>query len=352
MRRGIFRAAKKAGRFYLTRPEGRAFMQNILPALERAAERRAAREAEGLHVPPMLIASITSRCNLRCAGCYARQNGGCGDARGEGLPAEAWRKIFREAAELGVSFVLLAGGEPLARRDVLDTAKDFPELIFPVFTNGTLMDADALALFDKHRNLLPVLSLEGGPAATDARRGGGVYASVREAMRALNERRALFGASVTVTSQNIGEVSSAPFARELRDDGLGLLFFVEYVPTGEDDERLALTPTQQIRLRGAVKALGRRFPDLIAIEFPGNEEAMGGCLASGRGFFHINSGGGAEPCPFSPHARLNLTESSMREVLASDYFAQLQSLAQSAGPHIGGCVLHGLDEQVSALAAR
>ena len=49
---------------------------------------------------------------------------------------------------------------------------------------------------------------------------------------------------------------------------------------------------------------------------------------------------------------MNLSASSTREVLASDYFLELQKLAASAGPQIGGCVLHGMEDQVAALAAQ
>ena len=45
-----------------------------------------------------------------------------------------------EAKDLGVSFFVIAGGEPFLRPVLLDIMKEYPEIIFLVFTNGTLID--------------------------------------------------------------------------------------------------------------------------------------------------------------------------------------------------------------------
>ncbi len=65
----------------------------------------------------------------------------------EEMDAKRWGELFREAYALGVSFILLAGGEPLEREDVLEEAAKTPELIFPVFTNGTLFTPAMLKRF-------------------------------------------------------------------------------------------------------------------------------------------------------------------------------------------------------------
>ena len=38
------------------------------------------------------------------------------------LSAEEWDHIFEDAEEMGISFILLAGGEPMMRRDVIEKA--------------------------------------------------------------------------------------------------------------------------------------------------------------------------------------------------------------------------------------
>ena len=56
-------------------------------------------------------------------------------------------------------------------------------ILFPVFTNGTLIDRDYLELLDKNRNLIPIVSIEGKQETTDARRGAGIYQRLHTAMR-------------------------------------------------------------------------------------------------------------------------------------------------------------------------
>ena len=83
-------------------------------------------------------------------------------------------KIFQEAEDLGVSFILLAGGEPMLRWDVIESAGKMKNIMFPVFTNGTFMTDKHLGLLEKCRNIVPVISIEGEREETDNRRGAGV----------------------------------------------------------------------------------------------------------------------------------------------------------------------------------
>ena len=93
------------------------------------------------------------------------------------------------------------------------------------------------------------------------------------------------------------------------------------------------------------------FPDTILLSFPGDERADGGCMAAGRGFFHINSHGGAEPCPFSPYSDVNVREQGLREAMHSRLFRELRDGDFLDDDHVGGCVLFEKREQVEAMLA-
>lgn len=347
---GIADIMRTAGRYSVRSAKGRAFLARMAPQVLKSAAIRDRQERKGHHIPPFLIASVASQCNLHCAGCYARA-GGClaGPQAADDLTREEWSRLFFEAADLGVSFTLLAGGEPLMRREVIEAAAQCKSMIFPIFTNGTLVDETYMELFDVNRHLIPVLSIEGDEQKTDARRGAGVSANIRSAMEGLIKRRIPFGASLTATRTNLDQLLDEAFVGELRDRGCGILFYVEYVPTEAGTEDLALGDGELKRLARGTDRLKSQFPDLVILSFPGDEAAMGGCLASGRGFFHINPTGGAEPCPFSPYSKHNLRESTILEVLDSGYFDALRALSASAGPHVGGCVLFQREREVRAL---
>lgn len=350
MTEGVERILLEALRATLRDPRETAFLTRFAFACSQASKLRAAEEQQGLHVPAFLIASITSACNLHCAGCYSRFHHATSDDRPtEQLTDEEWLRIFREAASLGVSFILLAGGEPLLRRGVIEAAGRLQSILFPVFTNGTFLDERYLRLFYDCRNLLPVLSIEGGQAETDARRGDGVYDALLANMDALHRQGLLFGASVTVTKENLRMAVSEEFVGDLARRGCKALFLVEFVPMDEQARIFAPDDEDRAFLREAVDRLRREREDLLFISFPGDEKSSGGCLAAGRGFFHINSHGGAEPCPFSPYSDVNVRDTSLREAIRSGLFASLRESGLLAEDHPGGCVLFERKEQVEAL---
>lgn len=82
--------------------------------------------------------------------------------------------ILNQAKELGISFIVVAGGEPFVRKDFLKIIKTFPELIFLVFTNGLLIDDILLEKIKSRKNVVPLISIEGYSEQTDYRRGEGV----------------------------------------------------------------------------------------------------------------------------------------------------------------------------------
>ena len=350
---GVERIVADTIKATLNNPKESAYMVKYAAASRKASKIRQKLEEEGLHVPGFLIASITSACNLHCAGCYSRCNNATVDAPPvEQLSGEEWQRIFREAEELGISFVLLAGGEPMIRRDIIEAAGKMPNILFPIFTNGTFIDRRYFELLDNCRNLVPVLSIEGGKEITDARRGAGIYERVTANMDAFRSKGLIFGASITVTTENVREVTSRTFVEGLIEKGCRLVIYVEFVPVTEEARHLAPGEAERKTMAQAIKSLRAASQDAVLLSFPGDELAMGGCMAAGREFFHINSHGGAEPCPFSPYSDVNVKDRSLKEAIRSPLFYRLQTEGVLSGEHVGGCVLFERREQVEALAGQ
>jgi len=336
MSRGVERIVTDAVKATVKNPKESAFMLRFAAASRSASKRRAESEKNGEHVPPFLIASITSKCNLHCAGCYSRCNNATVDAEPVAqLTSEEWLRVFSEADDMGVSFILLAGGEPLLRRDIIEAAGERQNILFPIFTNGTFLDEKYLALFDRCRNLLPVMSIEGNREATDARRGKGIYDRLIANMDAFQKRGLIFGASVTVTTENLKEVTSDSFIEGLATRGCKAVIYVEFVPVTEESQELAPGEPEREYLAAEIARLREQVPDMVFISFPGDEKATGGCVAAGRGFFHINSHGGAEPCPFSPYSDVNVRDGGLKEAMNSPLFTALRSGDLLAGPQRG-----------------
>lgn len=337
-------------------PQASIFLMQYAKESKKSRKLRQKAEQCGEHIPPFLIASITNMCNLHCKGCYARANHSCQDNCTDGIQglmsSEKWEDIFQQAAELGVGFILLAGGEPFVRRDVLTVAGGQKSILFPVFTNGTMIDEEYLKLLTKNRNLVPILSIEGNQETTDARRGQGIYNKLKETMCDLHNRGILFGASITVHKNNMDEVLSDAFISDLKTSGCIAIIYVEYVPMDSTTRKLALDDEMREVMVSKLNELRMKEQDMLFISFPGDEKSSGGCLAAGRGFFHINAHGGAEPCPFSPYSDTSLINTSLKEALKSPLFVKLQSSGNLVQDHIGGCVLFEQEEQVKDMLIR
>ena len=350
MTRGVERVVADSIKATLKNPRESAYMVRFAAASKEASKKRARLEKAGEHVPPFLIASITSSCNLHCDGCYSRcNNSTTDDAPVDQLTDEDWSRVFDEAEELGVSFILLAGGEPMLRKGVIEAASEKKNILFPVFTNGTYMTESFFNLFDESRNIVPIMSIEGEKKVTDARRGTGIYDKLMSNMDELQRRGIIFGASVTVTTANYKEVSSEEFISKLSDKGCKAVIYIEYVPVTEESSVLAPTDVEREYLTTEINRLRNDHPEIVFVSFPGDEKSSGGCIAAGRGFFHINSHGDAEPCPFSPYSDTNVRDTSLREAMKSKFFRTMIDGGLLNDDHKGGCVLFEKREKVQEI---
>jgi MoaA/NifB/PqqE/SkfB family radical SAM enzyme len=336
-----------AGRAAVSNPKELLFVLNMKRVFTRSEKRRKAwLKKENLHIPPFLISSIATACNLACAGCYAHVNK---IEKTEQLSVTQWKTIFEEAAGMGVNFNLLAGGEPLMRREVLEEAAKIREMIFPVFTNGLLLDETYLDLFADNLNIIPIISVEGDKWQTDKRRGDGVFRRLETIMERLRQRNLFYGISITVTTENQDMVTSDEFVEQFGAMGCKIVFYVEYVPVEEGTACLALNAEDITRMETALERVRQQYGDILFLSFPGDEKEAGGCLAAGRGFLHISSDGSAEACPFAPFSDTNIAESGLKAALRSPFFEKLRTAGLVGGEHSGGCALFEHKQEVKYL---
>ena len=171
-------------------------------------------------------------------------------------------------------------------------------------------------------------------------------------MERIQKNRLIYGASITVTTENLREVTDGEFLDELRDNGCKAVIYVEYFPVMEERRCLAPQEAEREYLKERLLEIRENYSDMVFISFPGDEKAYGGCLAAGRGFFHINSHGGAEPCPFSPYSDINIKNIPLRSALSSPLFNTLRELNILDGDHSGGCVLFERQDAVEAILSQ
>jgi MoaA/NifB/PqqE/SkfB family radical SAM enzyme len=338
------------GRFFMKAVSSRGGMTGTIRAarcasfLQSQKRKRAMKAREGLTVPPLLIMSVTRRCNLDCAGCYSQA---LRPGQGAELSDERFASIAAEALSLGVSSFLIAGGEPLLRPRLLERIAALPGHVSAVFTNGTLLGNETLGPFSSGR-LAPILSIEGGEAFTRERRGKGVHEGALRAAALLRSREIHFGVSITLTSRNAESVLSGPFLDWIAELGASALFLVEYVPVSPGTAGLALTRAQ----RGLLASKGdfRGLPFSVAT-LPGDEEAYDGCMAAGRGFIHVSDDGRVEACPFAPFSDSQVATAGLEEALRSPLMAAIRERHSELTETSGGCALWNKQGWISRLGA-
>ncbi|MBN1894880.1 radical SAM protein [bacterium] len=329
----------------LRNPLQAAFFLKTAMRQKKAADRRTDWEKKGVHVPPLLIASITNACNLRCSGCYARNHG---RPKRPELPVGRWREIISEAERLGMSIVMLAGGEPFTRPEFADLPEEFPDILFPVFTNGMLLDKGMIEKLRKRKNLIPLISVEGGAETTDSRRGEGTYNRIWETLSLINRRRIFYGASITVSRKNLEEAMDPGFLEPFLKNGCQLFIYVEFIPVEPGTEDQVLVPDQRNELTRQANVLRKKYPAEFIV-FPGDEEQYGGCLAAGRGFVHIGPDGSLEPCPFAPYSDINVRDIPLEKALASRFLRTIRENHNRLTETRGGCALWANREWVQSL---
>lgn len=308
-------------------------------------------EREGFVPPLLLVISPTMRCNLNCYGCYAGEY-----SQHFGLPFELVDRIITEAKSLGIYFITFSGGEIFTRKDIWEIYEKHNDVYFQLYTNGTLIDREAARRLGELGNVAPMISVEGMEKRTELRRGPGTFARIMKAMDHLAEEGVLFGASCTETRDNIDEICSDEFVDMLVEKKAMVLWYFQYIPIGRKPAlELMPTPEQRDEFRKRVRYLRNSKPIFIG-DFWNDGYFVGGCIAGGRHYLHINANGDVEPCVFCHFAVDNIKEKSLKEALRSDFFLAIQAKQPYTDNLLRPCMLvdcpEVLEEVVTKYGAR
>ena len=235
------------------------------------------------NIPWAILMDPTSACNLHCTGCWAAEYG-----NRLNLSFEQLDNIIEQGKALGTYVYIYSGGEPLVRK------------------------ADLIRLCEKHSDC--------GFLATDSRRGKGTYAKVIEAMERLKARKLLFGISCCYTSANVEVIGSEEYFDAMIDMGAKFAWLFTYMPIGADAvPELIATAAQRKFMYEKIHEYRQTKP-LFTMDFWNDGDAVGGCIAGGRGYCHINANGDMEPCAFIHYSTANIKEQTLLECYQSPLF--------------------------------
>ena len=277
------------------------------------------RKKYNCNIPWLILFDPTSACNMHCEGCWSGTYG-----HKSNLSFEDMDKIVTQGKELGVYLYLLTGGEPLVKKkEIIKLAEKHNDVEFAIFSNSTLIDDAFCKELVRLGNITFLLSIEGTPETNDARRGDGHFEAVMKAMDLLKKYGIVFGTSICYTKYNVEAVTSDEFFKMITDKGARFGFYFHYMPVGNNAVTdLLPTMAQRKYMIDRIRYIRSDKCDInfYPMDFQNDGEYVGGCIAGGRNYFHINSNGDAEPCVFIHYSNTNIHDNSILEMLQSPLF--------------------------------
>lgn len=274
------------------------------------------RQKYNCNIPWTILLDPTSACNLHCTGCWAAEYG-----NKLNLSYDEIDDIIKQGKEMGVYFYIYTGGEPLVRKDdLIRLCEKHDDCVFMAFTNGTLIDEAFADEMLRVKNFVPSISLEGSKEATDSRRGDGIYDKAVKAMKLLREKKLLYGISCCYTSENYDSITSEAYWDMMIEMGAYFVWYFHYMPVGNDASvELMPNPEQRELVYRRIREQRARKP-LFAMDFQNDAEFVGGCIAGGKNYLHINANGDLDPCVFIHYSDSNIREKTILEALRSPLF--------------------------------
>lgn len=161
-------------------------------------------------------------------------------------------------------------------------------------------------------------------------------------MDLLKENGLVFGTSICYTALNYETVTSDAFLDMLIKKGVRYCWYFHYMPVGNNaSPDLLLNPEQREYMYHRIREI-RGFKGgkpIFAFDFQNDGEFVGGCIAGGRFYCHINPNGDVEPCVFIHYSNANIHDMSLLDALSQPLFKAYQKAQPFNENHLRPCAM-------------
>ena len=170
------------------------------------------------------------------------------------------------------------------------------------------------------KNFVPAISLEGFEDANDGRRGDGVFQKGSARNETIKVPQTAVWYFNLLHKQNFEDISSEAFYDMMIESGALFVWYFHYMPVGNSAvPELLPTPQQREEMYKRIRHF-RETKAIFGMDFQNDGEFVGGCIAGGRNYFHINANGDAEPCVFIHYSGANIRKNTLLEILKQPLF--------------------------------
>lgn len=318
-------------------------LNSVVYGIPKKAE--LARKHNLKNIPWTILLDPTSKCNLKCKGCWAAEYN-----KSDDLDFDTLDRIIAEGKELGIYVYIYSGGEPTIRiNDLIKLAEKHEDCFFTCFTNGTLITENVAKELARIGNFAPAFSIEGFEEATDFRRGNKTFERAINGMENLKNEGVMFGVSGCYHHYNYKDIGSEEFIDYIIDLGSYFMWLFTYMPIGKDaDVDLCCRPNEREYMYHAIREFRKSKP-LFTMDFWNDGEYVNGCIAGGKNYFHINANGDVEPCAFVHFSDTNIKDVSVLDALKSPLFKAYQEHQPFNCNHLRPCPILDNPEKISEM---
>jgi len=281
---------------------------------------------------------VTNKCNLNCAHC-----GAAGSTCEHDLSLEQVYNLLAQMVQLNCYEMILAGGEPFCRPDIMDilTRASEHRIYTAILTNGTMIDEDKVVGLSQLPYLTYVrISMEAVGAELDSLRGKqGITEDIKAAIRLLKAQNITVGINMAIGPQNIHQLKEVlDFALEQKVN------FVRFAPlelVGRSKEEV-IDEAFYIDAMNRILTMMGDYSNYLNQELaplPVQSNQLSGCFLTGcpAGYFSfsIESNGDVNLCPFiQEESNLNIKHSSLAEIWKE---LQRRKIEYRSVPKAGAC---------------
>lgn len=330
-----------AGRPLIDMGAGQKAFSLLCPALGSAAGRRRLRyvaantdmttlpgydpnRTRGNRIPHSATIAISYACQCDCAHCSAHTYREKMAAEKNELTVPELQRTIGQAVDLGVTCVVLTGGEPLLhpRLGQLIRSVDRSKSVCTIFTNGELLTTDRVANLKQDGLFGTFVSFDFPDAQRhdSNRRRDGIFANAVEGIKRCQDAGILTGLSTYVTREKMDNGDMDALLDLGRELGVLEVFIFDVIPTGRlgDEEGCALherdvQSVAELRTKYNAKPEYPRIVHqsmFVGLNYP--------CIAQGCPAavvqVHVRANGDVTPCDFTPYSFGNVREQPLEKI--------------------------------------
>ncbi|MDR3596032.1 radical SAM/SPASM domain-containing protein [Clostridium sp.] len=264
---------------------------------------------------------VTNICNLNCIGCYSYDNtrNNCFDKSNENI-----KKYFNELSSVGVKRIVISGGEPLLRKDIVEILRYAKEEVkiptIDMITNGTIHKKELFESIKAYVSSIAV-SIDGYSKDNPKFiRDDGIFEKVVSTVELIKETGIPVSILPTIHSKNYSKLNE--YIKLSKSLGVGISFSILSCNNEEFKEHIL----KEEHFDEIVRCLLQKEDGIQIEDSPLNFSIdVGHSCGAGKHNISIASDGSVYPCHMfhDPKFKMgNLDESNLKDILDNNIIAK------------------------------